>query len=89
MMMTTATSLMPAAALKVRHHYHSECEAAVDSDAALELHKSFQCLARACSLHHHPNVALKQWVAMPSSRGSSQPRDQIQVSHIAGGFFPI
>ena len=28
-----------------------------------------------------------QWVAMPSSRGSFQPRDQTQVSHIAGGFF--
>ena len=28
-----------------------------------------------------------EWVAMPSSRGSSQPRDHIQVSHIAGGFF--
>ena len=26
---------------------------------------------------------------MPSSRESSQPRDQIQVSHIAGGFFMI
>ena len=26
-------------------------------------------------------------VAMPSSKGSSQPRDQTQVSHIAGGFF--
>jgi len=26
-------------------------------------------------------------VAIPSSRGSSQPRDQTQVSHIAGGFF--
>ena len=26
-------------------------------------------------------------VAMPSSRGSSQPRDQTQVSHIAGRFF--
>ena len=24
---------------------------------------------------------------MPSSRGSSQPRDQTQVSHVAGGFF--
>ena len=23
-----------------------------------------------------------EWVAMPSSRGSSQPRDQTQVSHI-------
>ena len=28
-----------------------------------------------------------EWVAMPSSRGSSQPRDQAQVSCIAGGFF--
>ena len=30
-----------------------------------------------------------EWVAMPSSRGSSQPRDQTQVSHIAGGFFTV
>ena len=30
-----------------------------------------------------------EWVAMPSSRGSSQPRNQTQVSHIAGGFFTI
>ena len=28
-----------------------------------------------------------EWVAMPSSRGSSRPRDWTQVSHIAGGFF--
>ena len=28
-----------------------------------------------------------EWVAMPSFRGSSQPRDQTQVSLIAGGFF--
>jgi len=27
-----------------------------------------------------------EWVAMPSSRGSSQPRDQTQVSLLAGGF---
>jgi len=30
-----------------------------------------------------------EWVAMPSSRGSSQPRDQTQVPCIAGGFFTI
>ena len=28
-----------------------------------------------------------QWVAVPFSRGSSQPRERTQVSHIAGGFF--
>ena len=30
-----------------------------------------------------------EWVAMPSSRGSSQLRDQTWVSHIAHGFFTI
>ena len=28
-----------------------------------------------------------EWVAFPFFRGSSQPRDQTQVSRIAGGFF--
>ena len=28
-----------------------------------------------------------EWVAFPFSRGSSQPRDQTQVCHIAGRFF--
>ena len=28
-----------------------------------------------------------KWVASPFSRGSYQPRDRTQVSHIAGGFF--
>ena len=28
-----------------------------------------------------------EWVVFPFSRGSSQPRDQTHVSHIAGGFF--
>ena len=30
-----------------------------------------------------------EWVAMPSSRGSAQPRDRIQFSGIAGGLFTI
>ena len=30
-----------------------------------------------------------QSIAMPSSKGSSQPRDRAQVSRIAGGFFTI
>ena len=29
------------------------------------------------------------WVPMPSSRGSSQPRDWTQVSDVAGGFFTV
>ena len=30
-----------------------------------------------------------EWVAVPSSRGSSQPSDQSQVSRIAGGFLTV
>ena len=30
-----------------------------------------------------------EWVAMPSSSVSSQPKDQTQISRIAGGFFTI
>ena len=30
-----------------------------------------------------------EWVAMLSSRGSSQPRDRTQVSHVVGRFFTI
>ena len=31
--------------------------------------------------------AILEWVAFPFSKGSSQPRDQTQVSHTAGRFF--
>ena len=30
-----------------------------------------------------------EWVAMPSSRGSSQPRNPTQVSRVVGGFFTV
>ena len=39
------------------------------------------------SVHGILQATILKWVAMPSSRGSSQPRDRTQVSHIAGGFF--
>ena len=32
-------------------------------------------------------AGILEWVAVPFSRGSSQPRDRIQVSHVAGGFW--
>ena len=45
-----------------------------------------------CSLPGSPVHGILQartleWIAMLSSRGSSQPRDRTQVSHVAGGFF--
>ena len=38
-------------------------------------------------VHGILQARILEWVAIPFSRGSSQPRDQTQVSHIAGGFF--
>ena len=39
------------------------------------------------TVHGILQARILEWVAFPSSRGSSQPRDQTQVSHIAGRFF--
>ena len=48
----------------------------------------------ACNLpgsfvHGILQARILEWIASPFSRGSSKPRDQTQVSHIAGGFFTI
>ena len=39
-------------------------------------------------IHGILQARILEWVAFPFSRGSSQPSDQTQVSHIAGEFFP-
>ena len=39
------------------------------------------------SVHRILQARILEWVALPFSNRSSQPRDQTQVSHIAGRFF--
>ena len=39
------------------------------------------------TVHRILQARILEWVAFPFSRGSSPPRDWIQVSCIAGGFF--
>ena len=38
-------------------------------------------------LSHKGSPRILEWVAFPFSKGSSEPRDQTQVSLIGGGFF--
>ena len=45
------------------------------------------CRLPGSSVHGISQAKTLEWVAMASSRGSSQPRGQTQVSCIAGGFF--
>ena len=40
-----------------------------------------------CIVHRILQARILEWVAFPFSRGSSQPRDQTQVSHIPAWFF--
>ena len=35
------------------------------------------------SIHGIPQARILEWVAMPSSRGSSQPRDQTHISYVS------
>ena len=47
------------------------------------------CSLAGSSIHGIFQARVLEWVAMPSSRGSSQPRDQTQVSHTAGRLFSV
>ena len=40
------------------------------------------------TIHGILQARILEWVAIPFSRGSSQPRDQTQVSHVVGIFSP-
>ena len=45
------------------------------------------CNPMNCTVHGILQARILEWVAYPFSRGSSQPRDWTQVSHVAGRFF--
>ena len=47
---------------------------------------SYFCDPMDYTLHGILQVRTLEWVAFPFSKGSSQPRDWTQVSHITGGF---
>ena len=41
------------------------------------------------SVHRTFPARILEWVAMPSSRASSRPRDRARISRTAGRFFPV
>jgi len=47
------------------------------------------CFPPGPSVHGILQARILEWVAIPFSRGSFQPRDQSQVSYLAGRFFTI
>ena len=55
----------------------------------LTLHDPMDCSLPGSSVHGILQARILEWVAMPSSRGFSQPRDRTQDSCIAVRFFTI
>ena len=56
-----------------------------ESESRSILSDSFQ--SHDYTIHGILQARILEWIIIPFSRGSSQPRDQTQASHIAGGFF--
>ena len=55
----------------------------------LTLCNPMDCSLPGSSIHGILQARILEWVAIPSSRGSSQLRDWTQVSHTAGRFFTV
>ena len=69
------------------HQVYPLCVHAQSLQLCLNLFNPMDCSPPGSSLHEILQTRILEWVAMPSSKGSSQPRDWIQVSRIADGFF--
>ena len=67
---------------------NSESESEVDQ-LCPTLCDPMDCSLPDSSVHGIFQARVLEWIAISSSTGSSQPRDQTQVSHIAGRFFTI
>ena len=59
------------------------------TQSCLTLYNSMDCSPAGSSVHRIFQARVLEWVAIPFSRGSSQPRDRTQVSCIVSRFFTI
>ena len=57
------------------------------TQSSLTLCDPMDCSPPGSSVHGILHARILEWVAMSSSKGSSQPRDKTQTSHIACRFF--
>ena len=69
------------------HIYIYICMLVIQS--CLTLCDPMDCSPPSSSVHGILQARILEWVAISFSRGSLQPRDRTQVSHIAGGFFTV
>ena len=63
-----------------------ECECMLTRSSHTRLCNAMDCSLPGSSVHKILQATILEWVAMPFSRGSSQPRNKIHISYLAGGF---
>ena len=74
---------------KIYSQSHSVLCSAQSLQSHPTLHNPMDCNPPGSSVHGILQARILEWVAMLSSRGSSQSRDQTQVSCIAGRSFNL
>ena len=65
------------------------CMCVLVTQSCLTLCDLIDCSPQGSSVLWILQARILEWVAIPFFRGSSQPRDWMQVSPIAGGFFTV
>ena len=70
---------------KSLHYHHEKVKALVTKPCPT--HDPMGCSLPGSSVHGISQARMLEWVAIPFSRRSSWPRDQIQVACIVGRFF--
>ena len=65
------------------------CACAESFQSCLTLWDAMDCSLPGSSVREILQARVLEWLAMPPFRGSSQPRNQTQVSYTAGGFFTM
>ena len=66
------------------HHHHQHLIRYENESRSV---MSDSCYSMDYTVHGILQARILEWVAIPFSRGSSQPRDRTHTSHIAGRFF--
>ena len=80
---------IPHATTKTQRSQRNTCVCVLGAQSRLTLCSSMDCSSPDSSVHGILQTRILEWVAIPFSRGSSQPRDQTPVFCIAGRFFTV
>ena len=81
-------SLLPSLEVMMGPKNCVKCESVV-ARSCPTLWNPMHCSLPGSSIHRLLQARILEWISIPFSRGSSQPRDWTRVSHIAGRFSTV